>query len=235
MTQIWPHEFNELTLAVRLLDVQQAIDTAGKASDGDETWKQRHVQEFVGRLERASAKTIGGDFARFCGEFSRAVASWPSVDDGLMKEAEQAAHGLIQSRLEPAPLLKADYDRRIHKIERISYVGSWARSIPRGWVPIIEKVLLLLQEAHLDEDRGGWKTDQIKEKMGSLRWYVSGSDAFREAARLAESISEHCCYVCGQQATWDLSDEYFILTLCEDHKKQRKLDPDSVHFNEPMN
>lgn len=62
-----------------------------------------------------------------------------------------------------------------------------------GWVPLIDRLLTDLRAM-------GWagKVDQIKEKFGTLRWYVSeATQAQHERIGLAEAESSTTCEDCG--------------------------------------
>ena len=63
--------------------------------------------------------------------------------------------------------------------------------------------------------------DQIKEKFGSLRIYVSGEPDYMDAMiKKAEYESEHICEVCGARGENEAIDGWYR-TLCKDHKKAR--------------
>ena len=63
---------------------------------------------------------------------------------------------------------------------------------------------------------------QIKEKFGTLRFYISGGDRYIYGAiQMADSMSEHICEECGnpgkrRNGSW-------IRTLCDDHHVARSL------------
>ena len=61
---------------------------------------------------------------------------------------------------------------------------------------------------------------QVKEKMGTLRFYMSAeTEAIREAIEEAQARSEIICEVCG--APGELRGEKWVYTLCEEHKRER--------------
>ncbi len=63
---------------------------------------------------------------------------------------------------------------------------------------------------------------QVKEKYGSLRFYVNwGSNAMFDLIHDAEDKSTTICETCG--ATGSLDKRYFwVKTLCEQHTKERQ-------------
>ena len=62
---------------------------------------------------------------------------------------------------------------------------------------------------------------QVKEKMGTLRFYMSAeTDAIRGAIKEAQERSEITCEVCGAPGV--LRGERWVYTLCEEHKGEKK-------------
>lgn len=58
---------------------------------------------------------------------------------------------------------------------------------------------------------------QIKEKLGSLRFYYNGGDEYiRGVVDLAENMSYRLCEVCG--APGERNKEGWLKTLCKEHK-----------------
>ena len=90
-----------------------------------------------------------------------------------------------------------------------------------GWfgltLPIIEEIRLY-NNINLDSQI---HIEQIKEKFGSLRIYVSGEPGYIDAMiKKAEYESEHICQVCGARGENEAIDGWYR-TLCKDHKKAR--------------
>ena len=95
-------------------------------------------------------------------------------------------------------------------------------SIGKGWLSIV--VELDAQLAEVDPD---YKIDQIKEKFGGLRYYIS-SDAgdmvtLYNLVGEAEEKSYKTCELCGAPGERH-SPNNWILTLCEDCSKKEKKD-----------
>ena len=91
-----------------------------------------------------------------------------------------------------------------------------------GWRDIILK---------LDEDIAkldpNYRVDQIKEKFGGLRYYISLSRGttneelsvvIYELVREAEDRSMVTCDVCGKEGTRKTQSRGFVATRCEDHE-----------------
>jgi len=88
-----------------------------------------------------------------------------------------------------------------------------------GWygltLPIIEEIRLY-NTANPDKQI---HIDQIKEKFGSLRIYVSGKPDYLDAMiRKAEYESNYICEICGARGNNEEIDGWYC-TLCDDHKK----------------
>lgn len=66
---------------------------------------------------------------------------------------------------------------------------------------------------------------QVKEKLGSLRFYVDcSSDADRAVMNFAESMSCHICEVCGNSGR--MRGRSWYKTVCEDHAVELGYDDD---------
>jgi hypothetical protein len=60
---------------------------------------------------------------------------------------------------------------------------------------------------------------QVKEKFGTLRFYVSGGDDFTNGViRMAEAMSSVTCEECGKPGT--TSGPGWVRTLCVEHRKK---------------
>ena len=68
-----------------------------------------------------------------------------------------------------------------------------------------------------------FRVAQVKEKFGTLRFYVyGGNDAIQGMIRLAETLSAHTCELCGNhgESTYQKVGGW-IQTLCPDHMEER--------------
>jgi hypothetical protein len=79
-----------------------------------------------------------------------------------------------------------------------------ASGVGPGWWPIVEGLYEVLHDCDPDI-----VVDQVKEKSGSLRVYVTmsdnskiGWDSLNEMIRVAEAISRRTCETCGAAGTW---------------------------------
>ena len=94
-----------------------------------------------------------------------------------------------------------------------------------GWFQIIydlsgklEKLILQLPE----NEREQYYASQVKEKLGTLRFYMSTeTDEMEEAIREAEDLTEKTCEWCSKEG--ELRNEnYWYITLCDDCLQARR-------------
>src|SRR3546814_10975613 len=97
----------------------------------------------------------------------------------------------------------------------LPWFGSEARSCPVGWLPLMERAASQAENC-LDEGAlAAVRTAQIKEKFGTLRWYLHGINGrLRAIVDLAEATSRITCLACGAPGEWR-RDLLWILTLCD--------------------
>jgi hypothetical protein len=92
-----------------------------------------------------------------------------------------------------------------------------------GWWPMIETLCGVIQ-SHIDHSKGTCSqvtVEQIKEKFGTLRFYVQGGDDYTNGAiSLAESLSAGICEDCG--APGKRSGGGWVRTLCDFHVVERE-------------
>lgn len=86
--------------------------------------------------------------------------------------------------------------------------------VGEGWHP-----LLMRLHEQLITVRAGYSVDQVKEKYGTLRVYLSGgySPYLETLVERAERESATICEYCGQPGQIR-GDRSWVKTLCEDHK-----------------
>jgi hypothetical protein len=93
----------------------------------------------------------------------------------------------------------------------------WGFACGDGWEPIIRKLseqLTWLAVAQATPVR----VFQVKEKFGTLRFYVDGgTDAMQACISYAEAASARTCEVCGKYGT--LRKGGWLQTLCDFHKE----------------
>jgi len=87
-----------------------------------------------------------------------------------------------------------------------AYVGP-------GWVRLVENLDTKLSKLYPE-----YKIDQIKEKFGSLRYYVSGAgEEGYELISETEAVSAHICEECGEPGTLKGRNGW-LSTRCEEHE-----------------
>ena len=68
--------------------------------------------------------------------------------------------------------------------------------------------------------RGDYYAVQVKEKFGTLRFYMNAeTEEMSRAIREAEGLSASACEVCGQPGT--LRGDGWVKTLCDTHAAER--------------
>ena len=90
-----------------------------------------------------------------------------------------------------------------------------------GWNPLIERLLTkieihLQQNPQLRDSETAFQIDQIKEKFGTLRFYVMGGDdeIFKWILE-AESESEITCELCGKPGSLHCrKGAFWVQTIC---------------------
>lgn len=91
-----------------------------------------------------------------------------------------------------------------------------------GWNPIIENLLTKIEARLVDagelgiNSEHGFAIDQVKEKFGTLRFYVTGADdGIFDWIDEAEALSARTCEVCGKTGSLQIGNgRYWVRTLC---------------------
>ena len=96
----------------------------------------------------------------------------------------------------------------------------WGISCGDGWIKLLDDLCAILVK--LDPKV---QAVQVKEKFGTLRFYINGSNSDAHTViDWAEHMSEHICEACGNYGK--LRDDGWLNTLCDkcwkEHKKLRK-------------
>ena len=105
-----------------------------------------------------------------------------------------------------------------YKVGQARYKLQYAKDNPDSkYVKPVEEL-----EAELEAEINALpRIDQIKEKFGSLRFYVSGaSPEINNYIEFAEAMSSRTCEVCG--APGEKRSGSWVKTLCDKHHKERE-------------
>lgn len=103
-----------------------------------------------------------------------------------------------------------------HKILQDVECGVY---IGDGWTGIIDNLCNEI-EAYCKLKKIVCVVGQVKEKFGTLRFYVDNSDASIDAfVNAAEEASEHTCEKCAHPG--ELRSKSWLVTLCDDCYKLR--------------
>ena len=94
----------------------------------------------------------------------------------------------------------------------------WGFECGDGWYDILDNLCGAISQYTYDADEV--YVDQIKEKFGRLRFYLSKEDdVIHGMVTLAEYMSGHTCEMCG--APGKTRDVSWLVTLCDKHNNER--------------
>jgi hypothetical protein len=94
----------------------------------------------------------------------------------------------------------------------------WGFECGDGWYDILDHLCGAITEYTHDPDE--IYVDQIKEKFGRLRFYLSREDdVIHGMVTLAEYMSGHTCEVCGNRG--ETRGGSWFVTLCDKHHEER--------------
>jgi hypothetical protein len=93
-----------------------------------------------------------------------------------------------------------------------------------GWYDLLDALCFRIQwylDHNADEDTEQVTVAQIKEKLGTLRFYENGGDLYIAAyIQMAQEMSARICEVCGNRGR--LRTGGWIKTLCDTHAEGRE-------------
>ena len=94
----------------------------------------------------------------------------------------------------------------------------WGFECGDGWYDIIDHLCGAITQYTHDPDEV--YVDQIKEKFGKLRFYLSREDnVMHGMVTLAEYMSGHTCEICGKHGKMRVNG--WMVTLCDKHHEER--------------
>ena len=94
----------------------------------------------------------------------------------------------------------------------------WGFECGDGWYDILDHLCGAISEYTYDADEV--YVDQIKEKFGKLRFYLSKEDnVIHGMVSMAEYMSAHICETCGERG--QLRTGSWLVTLCDMHHQAR--------------
>lgn len=101
----------------------------------------------------------------------------------------------------------------------------WGFECGDGWEPMIRKLSAELEAiivAMPEKQRKKFRASQVKEKFGTLRFYMSASnDAINAAIEGAEQVSAVTCECCGAAAKLR-NNKGWMSVLCDEHQVERE-------------
>ena len=88
----------------------------------------------------------------------------------------------------------------------------------KGWEKLYQPIIDYIEEYNIDkEDNDKIKIWQIKEKFGTLSFYVSKkTDELRKMIEDAEAESYHTCEVCGKYINKPITEHHWIYPMCRE-------------------
>jgi len=133
-------------------------------------------------------------------------------EDNYHNEKEKDFANKVISAVEK--IQENDKPLKPFKLFGIEHYYGWYRLT----LPVIEEVRLY-NNCNPDNQI---RIEQIKEKFGSLRIYISGGPDYIEAMiAKAEYESKHTCEICGARGKTERINDWYW-TLCEEHKKAKQ-------------
>ena len=94
----------------------------------------------------------------------------------------------------------------------------WGFECGDGWYDILDHLCGAISQYTYDSDEV--YVDQIKEKFGKLRFYLSREDnVMHGMVTLAEYMSGHTCELCGKRGKLRVNG--WMVTLCDEHHEAR--------------
>lgn len=100
----------------------------------------------------------------------------------------------------------------------------WGLEINDGWYDLIDTLCSTMQnwiDNNSHRNISQVVAEQVKEKYGTLRFYVRGGDNYTDGMiTLAESMSEKICELCGDPG--QIRNYSWVSTLCEIHATNRR-------------
>lgn len=96
----------------------------------------------------------------------------------------------------------------------------------KGWNNLIEELLRKIETHLKDNPDLAFQIDQIKQKYGTLRFYISGGDdKIYDLVTEAEDKSCETCELCGQAAILHKAGNRWVQTLCRECGKRYEMLP----------
>jgi hypothetical protein len=174
------------------------------------------VRRLLAGLSREPAPLVAAAAA-----FSESVAGhgdvppdgpWP--EEAALREAVEAS---LRAEMPTPALDEKEWTWRMQALARRPWVGPEAWGAPAGWLPLLERGVAQTERwSEAAERNRDWRTMQVKEKFGTLRWYVRGSRRFLMIAYFAGLASERTCQACGHEGRLRTEGMWWM-TLCEEH------------------
>jgi hypothetical protein len=219
----WPEEIRVLALAFEANQARAWAEGVRDRDGRDPVFDQRQLGFHLLSVRRLLASLIpngADDLVVAAHVFTEALAEHGDVPpDGPWPESEdlkQVIQRQLRTELPPTPLDRSDWARRAGELADRPWIGGHARNCPAGWLPLLERAVAQAERSVNGTQLEGCRTNQIKEKFGALRWYLSSNELLSVIVDFAELTSHWTCLVCGTEGRLR-TDRNWLLTLCDAH------------------
>lgn len=221
----WPRALIEMSVAN---EVWHCLHIISQSDLSNLRWYRQAREKRLASAQRFAKVLENSGFADIACAFLALRHEENELSPETLEETSRAVKQVLLQNLREAPATEHDFRDRIQALLLVPWIGGHARDIPRGWVPLFERAADLLHDHADGHESADWQTLQIKEKYGTLRWYVRG-DALFAATRGATTVaSDYCCIVCGTDADLDFYNDEWWLNLCDAHKRMREEAPEQL-------
>ena len=113
-----------------------------------------------------------------------------------------------------------EYEELFNNFEHLFCSSFWGFEIGPGWFEYIADFLVkfdryMKEKQYNPED---YKIMQVKNKFGTLRIYLAGSDFYiNSLIAETEANANDCCIICGKKALGSIG---IYTQMCEEHIKE---------------
>jgi hypothetical protein len=111
---------------------------------------------------------------------------------------------------------------RQHSLPMTETCMMWGICVGSGWFKLIDELSAKLT-AHAEKTGATIEASQVKEKFGTLRFYLDyNDDTTDKYVTAAENLSAKTCEVCGSMKNVKLRGKGWVRTRCEKCENEEK-------------
>jgi hypothetical protein len=219
----WPDGIQLLSLAIEVNQARAWAEGVRRRDGRDAAFDQRQLELRLHSVRRLliSLEPHGSNAMVAAAQgFANALAErGDKPPEGPWPESEHLIDVVrteLRAGLRPAPIDGEDWARRTEDLAKRSWIGGHAGSCPAGWLPLLERAVSEAEHWVGSAALENCRTSQIKEKFGTLRWYLGSNEPLSVIVDFAELTSECTCLACGAEGRLR-TDRMWLLTLCDAH------------------